>query len=179
MNLLASAMPMGLSNERTAYLGIQERDEDPVLPSSANDVFDITSFTGPMNEAVLRDFNRQEASGILTGGLGAGLKPDATLTSKDLFENSLLTPQTPSSPQFPLSPISLTRRMTRRISGRGSGLSRQPTLRDLGQIEANKRGEIIEVIMEEEPIQQRDEWSTNYERSREEPRVEEPTVDSK
>lgn len=151
LSLLGSAMPMGLLKQKTAYgtEDADEREEVPILSPMANAAFDISSFTGPMTEAELREFNRQEAAGILTGGLGAGLKPDATLTSSDLFLSAPSAPTTPVTPQFPLSPVSLTRRMTRRISGHGSGLARTPTLRDLGQIEANKRGEIIEVIMEE------------------------------
>lgn len=178
MSLLGSAMPMGLSKQKTAYGtdGADEREEAPILSPSANAAFDISSFTGPMTEAELREVNRQEAGGILTGGLGAGLKPDATLTSSDLLANTPTTPQTPLTPQFPLSPVSLTRRMTRRIPGRGSVLARQPTLREMGQIEANKRGEIIEVIMEEEPAGQPE--SGESEQPKEPPPREEPAVDS-
>lgn len=178
MSLLGSAMPMGLSRQKTAYGadGTDEQEEAPTLTPMTNAAFDISSFTGPMTEAELREVNRQEAAGILTGGLGAGLRPDATLTSSDLFANAPPTPQTPLTPQFPLSPLSLTRRMTRRISGRGSGLTRQPTLRDLGQIEANKRGEIIEVIMEEEPAKDQPEQPEQLERSVQPP-GEGPSVD--
>ena len=178
MSLLGSAMPMGLSKQRTAYGAeeAEEREEVPILSPVANAAFDISSFAGPMTDAEVRDFNRQEAAGILTGGLGAGLKPDATLTSSDLFASAPSAPATPLSPQFPLSPGSLTRRMTRRISGKGSGLARAPTLRDLGQIEANKRGEIIEVILEEEPLRDLS-LSTEGVEQTERPPGEEPPVD--
>jgi hypothetical protein len=178
MSLLESAMPMGLSKHKTVCGSdeVDEHDEAPIFSLSANAAFDISSFTGPMTEAELREVNRQEAAGILTGGLGAGLKPDTTLTSSDLFENAPMPPTTPSTSQFPLSPVSLTRRMTLRISGRGSGPVRRPTLRDLGQSEANKRGEIIEVIMEEEPIKQPE--SLDPEQPKEPPQGEEPTFDS-
>lgn len=170
MSLLGSAMPMG----RTTY-GREEADEEreqaPILSPMANTAFDISSFTGPMTEAELREVNRQEAAGILTGGLGAGLKPDATLTSSDLFAHA---PPTFENPVMPLSPMSLTRRMTRRISGRGSGLARVPTLRDLGQSEANKRGEIIEVIMEEEPLREETQSTEQIERSQPPPGGEPP-----
>jgi hypothetical protein len=178
MNLLSSAMPMGLSEQRTAYGndGADEREEAPILSPMANAAFDISSLTGPMSEAEWKEINRQEAAGILTGGLGAGLKPDATLTSSDLFASAPPTPQTPLTSQFPLSPVSLTRRMTRRISGRDSALARQPTLREMGQIEANKRGEIIEVIMEEEPAREQSESAKQPEQTKEPP-GEEPPVD--
>lgn len=179
MSLLGSSMPMGLSKQKSGFGPdeIDERDEPSVFSPGANGGFDISSFTGPMTETELREVNRQEAAGILTGGLGAGLKPDATLTSSDLFAGAPLTPLTPSTPQFPLSPVSLTRRMTHRISGRGPVLARQPTLREMGQIEANKRGEIIEVIMEEEPVKQPE--SVEPERPKEPSPGEEPAVDSK
>jgi hypothetical protein len=184
MTLLASAIPMGISVQKTAYgtAGVDELDEAPILSPIGNTGFDISSLTGPMTEDELREFNRQEAAGILTGGLGAGLNPDATLTSSDLFASATLIPQSPLTPQFPLSPISLTRRMTRRISRGGSGgLGRQSTLRDLGQIEANKRGEIIQVIMEEDPIKQpeRVEESGQCEQTKEPSSGAEPAVDSK
>jgi len=150
MSLLGSAAGMGLAEQDTEYRGIGQREEEAPTSPIASGAFDLSSFLGPMTAAEIKEANQQEANGILTGGLGAGLKPDATLRSTDLLANAPLTPATPLGPQSPLSPISLTRRMSRRISGRGPGLTRAPTWRDLGQSEANKRGEIIEVIMEEE-----------------------------
>jgi hypothetical protein len=44
----------------------------------------------------------------------------------------------------------LSRGLSRRISFRNSTLRRTPTLQHLGQVEANRRGEVIEVIVEEE-----------------------------
>jgi hypothetical protein len=149
MSLLASAMPMGLSNHKTAYSTVQEEEgEDESILSSMGHTgsFDISSFTGPMSpesEARLREINRQEAAGILTGGLGAGWKPDTTIRSTDLFASAPQTPQTSQTPTRGLS-----RRMSRRISFRSPGLARAQTLRDLGQMEANKRGEIVQVIVE-------------------------------
>ena len=152
MNLLDSAMAMGTSRQSTAcgtdY--VLEQEEPPILSPGPNAVFNISSFTRPLTEAEVKEIYRQEAAGILTGGLGVGLKPDTTLTSSDLFAGVPLTPHTPLTPQTPISPESFTRRMSRRLSGRSSGLARQPTLRDLAQLEANKRGEIIEVIVEED-----------------------------
>ena len=181
MSLLGSATPMGYSKQTTAGIDEVDEREHPILSPSADAAFDISSFAGPMTEAELRSANRQEAAGILTGGLGAGLKPDATLTSKDLLASTPTTPQSPTTFHLPLSPVSLTRRMTRTISGRGSGLARQPTLRDLGQIEANKRGEIIEVILEEEPAGQPEslEQTEQTEQAHDPSPEEEPFVDSK
>ncbi|KAG0652600.1 hypothetical protein D0Z07_0178 [Hyphodiscus hymeniophilus] len=177
MRLLGSAMPMGYSERKPAHSldGVNE-PEDNISSPLADLTFDISSFTGPMTEADLREANQQEAAGILTGGLGAGLKPDVTFTSRDLLASTPISPQTPSMPRFPLSPVSLTRRMTRRISGRSLGLAGQPSLRDLGQIEANKRGEIIEVIIEEERTKQPD-LSDPPKQSKELSSGEEPAID--
>jgi hypothetical protein len=147
MSLLASAMPMGFGKDKTAYrtLEEEEREEAPILSPMG---FDVSSFTGPpQNEDQLREVNRQEAAGILTGGLGVGLKPDATITSTDLIANAP-----------PTTPVGVSRRLSfrtpsfRSSSFRGQGLGRTPTVRELGQIEANKRGEIIEVIVEEPTV---------------------------
>jgi hypothetical protein len=150
MSLLGSSMPMGHSPYRTSYGALEEEDrEDAAIVSPIGEgtgTFDISSFTGPMSpqsEAHLKEINRQEASGILTGGLGVGLKPATTITVSDLYGSA-------KAPQPSLSPTTPTRRPSRKISFRNPGLSRTPTLRDLGQHEANKRGQIIEVIIEEE-----------------------------
>lgn len=150
MSLLGSAMPMGFSGQNTSYgsLGEEEREGAPMLSPTESGAYDISSLTGPMSpqtEAQLKELNRQEAAGILTGGLGVGLKPETTITSKDLYANV---------PQTPLSPVKPSRRASRRISFRNPGLARAPTLRDLGQNEANKRGEIIEVIVEDPNLEE-------------------------
>ena len=178
MGLLNSAMPMGYSKANTTGIRGFDEQEHPILSPSADATFDIASLADPTTEAQVRDAKLQEAAGILTGGLGAGLKPDATLTSRDLLASRPMTPQSPLTSQFSLSPVSLTRRMTRRISRQGSGLGQQTTLRDLGQIEANKRGEIIEVIMEEEPANPAT-ISEESEQAREPATREGPFVDSK
>jgi hypothetical protein len=152
MSLLGSATPMGLSSHRTGYSSVAEddREDELSLSPTGGASFDISSFTGPMNpenEAQLREIEKQERGGILTGGLGAGWKPDTTIRSTDLYASA---PQTPSTPISPPS-RGLSRRMSSRIPFRGPALARAPTLRALGQSEANKRGEIIQVIVEEEP----------------------------
>lgn len=130
MRLLSSAMPMAFNRQKTSYGHSEEDDAE-----EGTGTFDISTFEGPE----MSELNRQEASGILTGGLGAGIKPDLTIKSSDLAN-------LPEAPLSPTSPI----RAGRRISFRAPGLRRAPTLRDVGQAAANKRGEVIEVIIEEE-----------------------------
>ncbi|TVY35674.1 hypothetical protein LSUB1_G006218 [Lachnellula subtilissima] len=138
MGLLQSAMPMSFTPHKTGYATVEEEESDIVGDRGS---VDLSSFTGPMNplsETRWKEINRQEQSGILTGGLGAGWTPDDTdtITSTDLYASAPQTPRTPS--------------LSRRMSFRSPGLSRQPTLRDLAQIEANKRGKVIQVIVEDE-----------------------------
>ncbi|KAL2148688.1 hypothetical protein VTH82DRAFT_1835 [Thermothelomyces myriococcoides] len=99
--------------------------------------FDLTTTLGPPtrdDEAFLRPLlEEQEAHGKLTGGLGGGIKPDTTVTESELLASS------------PLSDRPLSRALTR-ASGR---LSRAETVKRLGQSEANKRGEVIEVVMDD------------------------------
>lgn len=161
MNLLGSAQPIGLSRHKTAYSTVEE--EDPDNPMSPTVPFDVSSFSGPSffgppkTEEQIKEVNRQEQAGILSGGLGAGLKPEAVISGADLLANA-----PPISPRTP----SLSRRMSlrspsfRRSTIINPNLARKATVRELGQIEANKRGEIIEVIVEDP-----------------EPQDEEPTVD--
>ncbi|KAK1593151.1 uncharacterized protein LY79DRAFT_579505 [Colletotrichum navitas] len=128
LSLLNSAAPIGRAPRDDAVL-----DDEPI--------FDVTATLGPMgfqDEAFLKKLQEQEARGCLTGGLGAGFKPDTTIKREDLL-----------SPGLPKR--SLTRSYTRRPSLRRPSLGRRATIKDLGQDEANKRGEVIEVIMEEQP----------------------------
>ncbi|KAF6802528.1 DUF3433 domain protein [Colletotrichum sojae] len=123
LSLLRSAAPIG------GDLSQQESD------ANNEPIFDVTATLGPMgfqDEAFLKKLQEQEASGHLTGGLGTGFKPDTTLKGEDL----LTSPPPPKR--------SLTRSFSRRQK-----LSRTATIKAFGQDEANKRGEVIEVIMEE------------------------------
>ncbi len=146
MSLLGSAMPMGYTKDNNPYSTVEE-EEVPILSPMP---YDVSSFTGPpQNEEQLREAASREAAGILTGGLGAGLRPETTLTSRDLMANAP-----------PVTPTGLSRRLSFRPSSfrapsvRSQNLGRMPTVREMGQIEANKRGEIIEVIVEEPPVEQ-------------------------
>lgn len=138
MGLLQHAVPMSFTpHNKTGYATVEEEPSDDIDDGAS---VDLSSFTGPMSprsETQWKEINRQEQSGILTGGLGAGFTPEDTITSTDLYANAPQTPRTPS--------------ISRRMSFRSPGLKRQPTLRDLAQIEANKTGKVIQVIVENEP----------------------------
>lgn len=143
MSLLGAAMPMGFHNHKTAYSTVDEEDSEnaPILSPVG---VDFTTLMGPpQNEEQLKEVNRQEAAGILTGGLGAGWKPDTTITSTDLYANAPMSPNSPVSRRISFRAPSLRR---------APGLGRRQTVRELGQIEANKRGEVIEVIVEEPTV---------------------------
>ena len=140
-------MSMGYGGHDKPPYNPVEEEEVPIL---APVPFDVSSFTGPpQNEEQRQEAISQESAGILTGGLGAGLKPETTMTSTDLMANAP-----------PPTPTGLSRRLSFRPSSfrapsvRSQGLGRSPTVRELGQIEANKRGEIIEVIVEEPNIEE-------------------------
>ena len=127
LSLLKKAAPMG----STQYEPIAEEESFAMG-------FDISSALGPttaQDEAFLKKLQEQEASGTLTGGLGAGIRPDTTVRDADL----LSSPTTVTR--------SLSRSFTRRTPNKGTG--RSETIRNMGQDEANRRGEVIEVIVEE------------------------------
>lgn len=133
MGLLNNAMPMSFANTKTAYSSVPEEDSEDIRLAS----IDISSFEGPMNpksDAEWKEIHKKEQEGQLTGGLGAGWTPDASLTSAEILASQPPTPTTPS----------IARRFTLR-----SPLGRAATLRNLAQIEANKSGKIIEVITED------------------------------
>lgn len=138
MNLLRSAMPMGFAH-KTSYSTVEEDDQEDIG-------FDVSSFSGPTftgaprTKEQVKEGNKAEAAGILTGGLGAGWKPDTTIRSTELLA---------TAPTSPTLSRGLSFRNPRVSSFRKQGLARAATVRELGQIEANKRGEIIEVIVEE------------------------------
>ncbi|KAI5859708.1 hypothetical protein GGS23DRAFT_266900 [Durotheca rogersii] len=101
---------------------------------------DLTSFAGPMgaqdDPEFLRALQAQEASGKLTGGLGAGMGvPQATIRGQQL------------PPAAATGTTALKRTFTRTFSSRQSP---RAELRERGQNEANRRGEVIEVILEDD-----------------------------
>lgn len=120
----------------TAYNVIRDSNDDDAIDYRS---VDLTSFGGslmtPRDDPALLQYRELESSGQLTGGLGTGDIVDATISSKDLMKSatSLHSPT--------LLPRSISRRQSR--------VARKPTLRDLAQAEADRRGQIIEVIVEE------------------------------
>ncbi|CAJ2503288.1 Uu.00g106820.m01.CDS01 [Anthostomella pinea] len=130
MSLLRSAAPPGQSPSSYA----------PV--SATEPAFDLTSFAGPMgthDDEFLKTLQVQEASGQLTGGLGQGEQSPNTVIKGD----QLLSP-------MPSLRRTLTQSLSMRRTRTPSAGSRSGGWEDLGQEEANKRGEVIEVIIEEE-----------------------------
>ncbi|KAI4864280.1 hypothetical protein F4820DRAFT_449117 [Hypoxylon rubiginosum] len=89
---------------------------------------------GDQSGGFIKATQEQEASGKLTGGIGEGMSPRTTIKEEQLIA---------SSP-------TVKRSFTRSFS-----MKRAPTsnsragLKELGQSEANRRGEVIEVIIEE------------------------------
>jgi hypothetical protein len=150
VSLLGSAMPMSFIEQPTSY----SRAHDTVLEENEDGPgfgVDFSSFLGPpQNDAQWKQVNQQERDGILTGGLGAGIKADTTITSADLLANAPPTPLSPINRRMSLRNTLSRPSHLRAPSMRSPGINRQPTIRELGQKEANKRGEVVEVIVERE-----------------------------
>jgi hypothetical protein len=126
LSLLRSAAQMGQSPE---YDSIPENEPMEVA-------FDLTATLGPStshDEEFIRRLQEQEASGRLTGGLGAGFVPATTIASSELLR----------------SPVAASRTLTRSLTRRQTGLNRAATIRGMGQEEANRRGEVIEIVLDE------------------------------
>jgi ABC-type Fe3+-siderophore transport system permease subunit len=115
-----------------------DETEKPRTRISSVPMFDLTNALGPTtqaDEAFMKALQQQEAHGKLTGGLGLGIRTDTTVT-----ESALLA----------ASPTS-ERPLSRTFSRVARPLSRVETVKRLGQNEANKRGEVIEVVMDNTP----------------------------
>ncbi|KAI1085279.1 hypothetical protein F5B20DRAFT_137866 [Whalleya microplaca] len=129
MSLLGAAAPPGQSA--------------PYVPASMNEPrrpeFEVTSYSGPIgvqDPGFGKSSSEYEARSKVTGGLGEALSPNVTIREEELWA---------SSP-------SLKRSFTRTFSMRRTPSSYQRAdVKFLGQDEANRRGEVIEVIMEEPP----------------------------
>ncbi|KAK3309065.1 uncharacterized protein B0T15DRAFT_128547 [Chaetomium strumarium] len=113
--------------------------EKPTARVSSVPMFDLTNALGPRtqaDEAFIKALQEQEAHGKLTGGLGVGIKTDMTVT-----ESALLAASS--------SPVSeRPRPLSRTFSRVARPLSRSETVKRLGQSEANRRGEVIEVVLD-------------------------------
>ncbi|PTB69741.1 hypothetical protein BBK36DRAFT_1188316 [Trichoderma citrinoviride] len=151
LSLLQGAAPMGTSRPppataRGGYEAIHEQDEDYDAGVPA---FDFTATLGPMDShdsAFIKKLQEQEARGNLTGGLGQGFRAGSQLRSGDLLSSSSSSP-TAAGVQRSLSQT-LSRSFSRRNPSKRL-LNRAEALRHVGQDEANRRGEVIEVIVEE------------------------------
>lgn len=148
MKLLGSASPMGIRH-KTSYAPVEESEHDSIG-------FDVSSYSGPsffgapMTEEQKKEGNKAEAAGILTGGLGAGWKPDTIIRSTDLLANVPISPRMARTGT--ISRGLSFRRPSLTLTRGSSRMERKATVRELGQMEANKRGEIIEVIVEEPAV---------------------------
>ncbi len=133
--LVTHMAPMGTSKMGASTYSPIPKDDDAEEPLPAMP-FDVTGFMGPattQDEAFTKILQEQEASGKLTGGLGVGFGAGTKLKESDLLAIS------PAADRG-----GVTRSFTRRAS-----VMRQGTVKALAQSEANKRGVIVEVIMEE------------------------------
>ncbi|KAG8677242.1 hypothetical protein FPOAC2_03362 [Fusarium poae] len=135
LSLLGGAVSMGYSS---SYNRIKEDDDedDDVSPG-----FDLTAALGPMtshDEDFIKKLQEKEANGMLTGGLGQGFHADVKMRDGELLS---------------ANPVTVQRSLSRSFSRRNqpSRMGRAETIRQRGQDEANRKGEVIEVILEENP----------------------------
>ncbi|KAK4645432.1 hypothetical protein QC761_201390 [Podospora bellae-mahoneyi] len=128
LGLMKSAAPLG-----------GEEPPAPGPPVSRAPTFDVSSALGPATKAdeeFWKAIQEQEAQGKLTGGLGKGIKAEATITEGYLLA---ITPVTERPPSRTFS-----------VSRRSRRLSHTDTVKKMAQNEANRRGEVIEVVMTED-----------------------------
>ncbi len=158
--------------------GARARDRRRGLNSGADIPVDLTSFFGPasgQDTEFIKSLQEQEASGKLTMGLGAGFEPGTRLKESDLLASASASGSAVASPITPVSIFgadsgsSLRRTLSRRwplasasasnastpltpsaVPASPASLYRQGTVRALAQSEANRRGEVVELIMEED-----------------------------
>lgn len=144
LGLLDHVEPIdGQVGERRAS---ERLDATPALP-------DFSSTLGPstwQNDGLVRDWQEDEAQGRLTGGIGLGIKTDSILRESELLATSPVVERSPRTPLPRSLSTSLSRTFTL-AARRRSHIGRTETLKRIGQSEANKRGEVIEVIIEEVP----------------------------
>ncbi|OAA54274.1 hypothetical protein SPI_08893 [Niveomyces insectorum RCEF 264] len=182
-SLVQDAAPMGRSTNDAGHGDVPVDLTGYLGPTTKHD------------EAFLKKLQEQEASGQLTLGLGAGFGPGTQLKESELLANATsaygagVTTSSPtvfrpdragslrrtlsrrwpssatsvSSAWSPLTPTSAQSVSVSPVSAHA--LSRQGTVRALAQSEANRRGEIVEVIMEEEDEDgkgEEDEWGDDF-----------------
>ncbi|CAG1968673.1 unnamed protein product [Fusarium graminearum] len=135
LSLLGGAASLGYSSSYNRIKEDEDEDED-VSPG-----FDVTAALGPMtshDEDFVKKLQAQEANGMLTGGLGQGFHADVKMRDEELLSTT---------------PVSVQRSLSRSFSRRNqpSRMGRAETIRQRGQDEANRKGEVIEVILDETP----------------------------
>lgn len=131
--------------------------------------FDMTGYLGPatsQDASFVKKLQEKEASGKLTLGLGAGFLPDTTMSESEILATSPTVGREGNASLFPS--VSLRRTFSRRglyapaspsplaaspsPTSAADKLRREGTVKALAQNEANRRGEIVEVIMEEDDV---------------------------
>ncbi|KAK8069548.1 hypothetical protein PG994_006164 [Apiospora phragmitis] len=125
MSLLKAAAPIAASESQP--VGSEE---------DYGSLYDVTSFSGPtgaQDEEFQKLLQKQEASGRLTGGIGAGDVPKTQIKSDMLLATS----------------PTVKRSFSRSLTLKRKATTRKEAIKGLGQIEANKTGAVIEVIIEE------------------------------
>nr|CAD21302.1 hypothetical protein [Neurospora crassa] len=130
LGLIQSAAPLGGSPAPA-----------PVPYLRVEPVFDVSAALGPSTDAddkFIRSLQEQEARGKLTGGLGAGIRTDAVVTESALLATSPISDRGSS--------------MRRSFTRAAARLSRHDTVKQLAQQEANKRGKVIEVVMDDDVV---------------------------
>ncbi|OIW23700.1 hypothetical protein CONLIGDRAFT_140471 [Coniochaeta ligniaria NRRL 30616] len=137
IGLLKHAEPIGGDDQDRAKRGAAGSDADgpPV---------DYSITLGPstwQDEEFMKRLQEHEAQGKLTGGIGLGIRSDTTVKESELLATS------PVAERAPRTPLSRSFSLARNKSSLGRGA----TLKRIGQSEANKSGQVIEVIIEEEP----------------------------
>lgn len=130
MSLLKAATPFAASESQPAE-----------GEGTYESLYDVTSFSGPVgaqDEAFSKLLQKQEASGQLTGGIGAGDVP------KTQIKGDMLLATSPT----------VQRTFSRSFTLRRKATTRKEAIKGLGQSEANKTGAVIEVIIEDPMDQQ-------------------------
>lgn len=128
MALLGAAAPLGVSDGG----GVRDEDDEAL----GGPLMDVTTWSGPMgaqDEEFLKRMQEQEALGKLTGGLGAGESPAKRLNGEELLATS----------------PTLKRSFTRALTMRRKKTTKREAIKGLAQNEANKTGQVVEVVMDE------------------------------
>ncbi|RKU49717.1 hypothetical protein DL546_009885 [Coniochaeta pulveracea] len=145
MGLLNHAQPISRGGE------VEQPAEDRDTARLAVDDIPLALRPGTWhNQGLVRKLQEREAQGRLTGGLGRGIKTDATILESDLLATSPVIELLPPTPLPRSISNSLSRTFT--LGRRKSHVGRTEAVKRLGQSEADKSGKVIEVIIEEEAI---------------------------